>query len=30
MSDAPPNEFVLGFSAIGERTIQEGIKRLAG
>ena len=24
------NEFMLGFSAIGERTIREGIKRIAG
>jgi GntR family transcriptional regulator/MocR family aminotransferase len=24
------NEFILGFSAIGERTIREGIKRIAG
>jgi GntR family transcriptional regulator/MocR family aminotransferase len=24
------NEFILGFSAIGERTIREGVKRLAG
>ena len=24
------NEFVLGFSSIGERTIREGIKRIAG
>ena len=29
VSAAPPNEFVLGFSAIGERTIREGVKRLA-
>jgi GntR family transcriptional regulator / MocR family aminotransferase len=28
VSDAPPNEYVLGFSAIGERTIREGVKRL--
>ena len=26
----PRNEFILGFSAIGERTIREGIKRIAG
>ena len=29
MSTAAPNEFILGFSAIGERTIREGIRRLA-
>jgi GntR family transcriptional regulator/MocR family aminotransferase len=29
MSAAPANAFVLGFSAIGERTIREGVKRLA-
>ena len=29
-SRPPRNEFVLGFSAIGERTIREGIKRIAG
>jgi DNA-binding transcriptional MocR family regulator len=28
-SKPAPNEFILGFSAIGERTIREGIKRLA-
>jgi GntR family transcriptional regulator/MocR family aminotransferase len=26
----PGREFVLGFSALGERTIREGVKRLAG
>jgi GntR family transcriptional regulator/MocR family aminotransferase len=29
LGDAPPNEFVFGFSNIPERTIREGIKRLA-
>lgn len=29
LSKAPPNEFVLGFSSLGERTIREGVKRLA-
>jgi GntR family transcriptional regulator / MocR family aminotransferase len=29
-SKAPRNEFMLGFSAIGERTVREGIKRIAG
>jgi DNA-binding transcriptional MocR family regulator len=29
MSQPAPNEFILGFSAIGERTIREGIKRVA-
>jgi GntR family transcriptional regulator/MocR family aminotransferase len=29
LRDAPPNEFVFGFSALGERTIREGVKRLA-
>jgi DNA-binding transcriptional MocR family regulator len=24
-----PDEFIFGFSAIGERTIREGVKRLA-
>jgi GntR family transcriptional regulator/MocR family aminotransferase len=28
--NAPENEFIIGFSAIGERIIREGIKRLAG
>jgi GntR family transcriptional regulator / MocR family aminotransferase len=29
LTDPPPGEFVLGFSAIGERSIREGIRRLA-
>ena len=29
LSNPAPNEFIFGFSAIGERTIREGIKRLA-
>ena len=29
VSKPAPNEFILGFSAIGERTIREGIKRIA-
>ena len=29
LGKAPANEFVFGFSAIGERTIREGIRRLA-
>jgi GntR family transcriptional regulator/MocR family aminotransferase len=29
-SKPAPDEFILGFSAIGERTIREGIKRIAG
>jgi GntR family transcriptional regulator/MocR family aminotransferase len=29
LSGRAPNEFVIGFAAIGERTIAEGIKRLA-
>ena len=29
LTKPPRNEFVLGFSALGERTIREGIKRLA-
>jgi GntR family transcriptional regulator/MocR family aminotransferase len=30
VADPPPGEFILGFSAIGERSIREGIRRLAG
>lgn len=30
MSKPASDEFILGFSAIGERTIREGIKRIAG
>ena len=30
LSGRAPNEFLLGFAAIGERTIAEGIRRLAG
>jgi hypothetical protein len=26
---APRNEYVFGFSSIGEKTIREGIRRLA-
>jgi hypothetical protein len=29
MSTPAPNEFILGFSAISERTIREAVKRLA-
>ncbi|HEV3331404.1 MAG TPA: PLP-dependent aminotransferase family protein [Bryobacteraceae bacterium] len=29
VTEPPGNEFVLGFTAIGERTIREGVKRLA-
>ena len=29
ISDPPGGEFVLGFTGIGERTIREGVKRLA-
>lgn len=29
VSKPAPNEFILGFSAIGERTIRNGIQRLA-
>ena len=29
LTKPPRNEFVLGFSALGERTIREGIKQLA-
>jgi GntR family transcriptional regulator / MocR family aminotransferase len=28
LTEPPPGEFVLGFSAIGERSIREGIRRL--
>jgi GntR family transcriptional regulator/MocR family aminotransferase len=30
LTEPPPGEFILGFSAIGERAIREGIRRLAG
>jgi DNA-binding transcriptional MocR family regulator len=30
LSGAPRGEFIFGFSAIGERTIREGVRRLAG
>ena len=30
LGKAPRGEFVFGFSAIGERSIQEGVKRIAG
>ena len=30
LTDPPRNEFILGFSSIGERSIREGIRRLAG
>ena len=29
LSGAPPNEFVFGFATLGERSIREGIRRLA-
>jgi len=29
LTDAARNEFVFGFSALSERTIREGIRRLA-
>jgi GntR family transcriptional regulator/MocR family aminotransferase len=29
LTKAPRNEFVLGFSTLGERTIREGVKRIA-
>ena len=29
LTDPPLGEFVLGFSSIGERSIREGIRRLA-
>jgi DNA-binding transcriptional MocR family regulator len=29
LTKAPGNEFIFGFSALPERTIREGIKRLA-
>jgi GntR family transcriptional regulator / MocR family aminotransferase len=29
LTQAPPGEFTLGFSSIGQRTIREGIRRLA-
>ena len=29
LSNPAPDEFIFGFSAIGERIIREGIKRLA-
>ena len=28
VSNAPENEYIIRFSAVGERTIREGIKRL--
>jgi DNA-binding transcriptional MocR family regulator len=30
VNKATSNELVLGFSGLGERTIREGIRRLAG
>jgi DNA-binding transcriptional MocR family regulator len=30
LTKAPGNEYIFGFSAVGERTIREGVKRLAG
>jgi GntR family transcriptional regulator/MocR family aminotransferase len=30
LGNAPANEFVFGFSTLGERTIREGVRRLAG
>ncbi len=30
LTEPPPGEFILGFSSIGERSIREGIRRLAG
>ena len=29
LAKAPGNEFVLGYSTLGERRIQEGVRRLA-
>ena len=29
LGKAPANEFVFGFSALGERSIREGVRRLA-
>jgi len=29
LGDAPPNEFVFGFSSLSEGAIREGIRRLA-
>jgi len=30
LGNAPANEFVFGFSTLGERTIREGVRRIAG
>jgi GntR family transcriptional regulator/MocR family aminotransferase len=30
LGDAPPHEYVLRFSGVGERTLREGVRRLAG
>jgi hypothetical protein len=30
VSSAPDNEYIIRFSAVGERAIREGIKRLGG